>query len=143
MCLSRYAKQYGGYAALFLRLAIGIIFIAHGYQKFFSFGIPAVAGLFESIGIPGFLAGFVAAVELVGGVLLILGLFTRYAALLLAAVMVVAIVKVKLAVGLIAPPAAGMPGMELDLALLAASLALVVLGSQKLSIDNDVLKKEF
>lgn len=142
MCLSRYAKQYSGYAALFLRLAIGIIFIAHGWQKF-SFGIPAIAGFFESIGLPGFMAGLVASVELAGGILLILGLFTRYAALLLSAVMVVAIVKVKLAVGLIAPQTAGMPGMELDLAILAGNLALVVLGAQKLSIDNDVLKREF
>jgi len=140
--LSRIASRYSGYAALFLRLAIGIIFIAHGWQKF-SVGIPAIAGFFESIGIPGFMAGLVAAVELVGGLLLVLGLFTRYAALLLSAVMVVAIVKVKLAVGLIAPQTAGMPGMELDLALLGGTLALLLLGAQKLSVDNDLLKKEF
>ncbi|MBI4439312.1 DoxX family protein [Candidatus Woesearchaeota archaeon] len=136
-CISKVARQYSGYSSLVLRLTLGVIFAAHGFQKF-SGGIDNVAKFFSSVGIPGYLAGFVAGVELVGGVLLILGLFTRLAAILIAAVMVVAITVVKL------PAGAGLlGGYELELALLAAAVAVFLLGPQRVSVDSDVIKKEF
>ena len=71
--------------------------------------------------------------ELVGGVLLILGLLTRLAALVLAIDLVVAVVLVKVNVGLIAQRAAG---AELDLAYIAAFVALLLMGPGSASLDR-------
>ncbi len=79
--------------------------------------------------------------EAIGGLALILGVGTRYAALFLALDMLVAILLVKINVGIIAPPGAG-AGAELDMALLAGCLALLILGSGALSVDENVLKRE-
>jgi putative oxidoreductase len=81
-------------------------------------GLGGVAQFFGSVGIPlpEVSAFIVAFVELVGGIGLILGVFTRYWALLLSIVMIVAIFTVKLPNGLLGGP--GRPGYELDLALL-------------------------
>jgi putative oxidoreductase len=77
--------------------------------------------------------------ELVGGAALIVGLLVRPLALLFAIQMVVSSWTVKLALG-IAPQ--GGTGIELDLALLAAAVALVILGPGRLSVDEDVLHRE-
>jgi len=69
------------YAALILRLALGIMFIAHGLLKVFVFTISGTVGFFDSIGFPGWLAYLVILGELSGGVLLVLGVYTRWAAL--------------------------------------------------------------
>ena len=65
------------YAALVLRLALGVMFLAHGLTKVFVFTPAGTAGFFESIGFPGFLAYPVMAFEVIGGLLLVLGVFTR------------------------------------------------------------------
>src|SRR5690606_20309657 len=70
------------YAALVLRLALGIMFLAHGLTKVFVFTPAGTAGFFQSIGFPGFLAYPVMAFEVLGGLLLILGVFTRPIAML-------------------------------------------------------------
>ena len=75
----------------------------------------------------------VAFAELVGGVLLILGLLTRLVALVLTIDLIVAIVLVKVKVGLIAQMAAG---AELDLAYIAAFLALLLMGPGAASLDR-------
>ena len=69
------------YAALILRLALGIMFISHGLLKVLVFTIPGTVGFFESIGFPGWLAYLVIMGEIGGGVLLILGVYTRWIAL--------------------------------------------------------------
>lgn len=69
------------YAALILRLALGIMFISHGLLKVFVFTIPGTIGFFESIGYPGWLAYLVIMGEIGGGTLLILGVYTRWIAL--------------------------------------------------------------
>jgi putative oxidoreductase len=74
-------------------------------------------------------------VELVGGILLIVGLFSRLAALLLTIDLVVAILLVKVNVGLIAPPQQG-AGAELDLALIAGFLVILFAGPGSLSLDR-------
>ncbi len=140
-CLAKIGKQYSSYAPLVLRLAVGTVFAAHGYLKLTAGG-PAISGFLASVGLPEFMAWPLILIELLGGLLLILGLFTRLAALLIAAIMVVAIVTVKLNVGLIAPPGAGMPGMELDLALLAGAVSIFLLGPGKPSADLNMMKKE-
>ena len=68
------------YAALVMRLALGIMFIAHGLTKVLVFNPAGTAGFFESIGFPGFLAYPVMAFEVVGGLMLVLGVYARWVA---------------------------------------------------------------
>lgn len=139
--LERWFGGFSGWAALPLRLAVGIIFAAHGWQKF-SGGLEGVAQFFGRVGIPlpEASAFVVAFVELIGGIGLILGLFTRYWAVLLSIVMVVAIFTVKLQAGLLG--GGGRPGYEFDLALLAGCLALLLTGPGPLSVERALLHKE-
>jgi len=69
------------YAALILRLGLGVMFIAHALLKWLVFTLPGTVNFFETVGYPGFLAYVVFSAEFVGGVLLILGLYTRWVAL--------------------------------------------------------------
>ena len=121
-----------------LRIVLGISFFVHGLVKFQG-GIGNIVGWFESIGIPGFLAYVVGAVELVGGIALILGLGTRIVSALLTLVMVGAILKAKLAIGFLGT--AEMAGYELDLAFLVIALFLAVNGSKLWSVDEAVFNK--
>lgn len=123
---------YSALAPLILRLALGVIFVAHGYPKLFkNFG--GTVQFFESINIKPakFWVVIVGVSEFFGGLALILGIFTQIAALLIAAVKVVATVyvkKIKFKKGLV-------NGYEFDLILLAASLALVFLGPGAFAFD--------
>lgn len=117
-----------------LRLALGLIFTVHGFDKFAG-GIENTAGFFESIGISGGLAYVVATIELIGGILMILGLGTRVVAAFFIAVMLGAIVTVKSGTGFIG-------GYELDLALLGMSLALLISGGGTISVDSKLFSKE-
>ena len=122
----------GRWSALPLRLAVGVVFLVHGAQKLFVFGPAGTAAFFEKIHVPaaGFTALVVIAVELLGGLALLLGAFTRVAALLLAVDMLGAILLVHLAAGFFLPN-----GYEFTLTLLAASLSLVFMGAGPASID--------
>ena len=72
------------YGALLLRLGLGVMFIAHSlYLKLFVFTLAGTAGFFESLGLPGAVAYLVFAAEGIGGILLILGVQTRWVALAL------------------------------------------------------------
>ena len=123
-------------AALFLRVAVGVIFAYHGYQKLDG-GVSNFAGFVESesFPLPEITAWAVTLLELGGGILLILGLGTRLWALLLGVQMIGTTLLVKLDVGLIAPPESGGTGAEIDLALLAGCAALVLLGPGRYSVD--------
>jgi len=68
------------YAALVLRLSLGTMFVAHALLKLFVFTLPGTAQFFQSMGLPGPLAYAVFAAELVGGLLLIAGVGTRWVA---------------------------------------------------------------
>ncbi|PEM74884.1 hypothetical protein CN632_16970 [Bacillus pseudomycoides] len=117
---------------LIIRIVLGVTFFMHGLAKFQS-GIDNIAGWFTSIGLPGALAYGVATVELVGGLLLIIGLGVRYIGLLFALILVGAIVKVKWSAGLLGD--GKNPGYELDLALLAMGLYLFVVKAESF-VDN-------
>ena len=67
------------YGALLLRVALGSMFIAHAALKYFVFTLPGTAQFFQSLGLPGAFAYFTFAAELVGGVLILAGLFGRWA----------------------------------------------------------------
>ena len=112
---------------------------AHGLQKLL--GGPANFGAFLlQLGVPAptLTAYVVTLVELVGGILLILGLFSRLAALLLTIDLAVAILLVKLGVGLIAPGDQPGTGYELDLALIACFLIVLFAGPGAASIDRAI-----
>ena len=68
------------YAALVLRLSLGLMFVAHALLKLLVFTLPGTAQFFQSMGLPGPLAYAVFAAELVGGLLLIAGLGSRWVA---------------------------------------------------------------
>ena len=66
------------YAALLLRVSLGIMFIAHSlYLKVVVFTVPGTVQFFESLGLPGFSAYLVIAAEVIGGTALVLGVYTR------------------------------------------------------------------
>jgi putative oxidoreductase len=136
-------------ASLVLRVFCGLVFIPHGVSKVFGSG--GVAGFSQSLpsyGIPTFL-GYVAAYsELVGGILLIVGLLTRISAALLAGTMFVAAFVVQLPDALHDPDNAGknkvfaaIRTMELPLSILAAMFALVLLGGGRWSADALLFRK--
>jgi putative oxidoreductase len=124
-------------APLVLRAVAGIIMAAHGWQKLTQVGPATFGGFLAELGVPlPVLMGYlVTLTELVGGVLLIAGLLTRIAALALTVDLAVAILLVKVDVGLIARQGQG-AGAELDLALIAGFVALVLLGPGRLSLDH-------
>ncbi|MFC3891739.1 DoxX family protein [Lentzea rhizosphaerae] len=108
-------------AALIGRLGVGIVFVAHGWQKWTEYGLAGTAGSFEKMGVPlpSVSAAFAATVELVGGLALIAGLALPIAGVLLAFNMVGAFVLVHAS-----GPLIGQGGSELVVVLAAAALAL-------------------
>ncbi len=118
-----------GWGLTLVRISTGLIFTVHGYQKFAG-GISGVIGFFTKLGIPapGVMAPFVATLELAGGILLILGLATRWIGLLLALEMIVTGFWIQV-------PARGWNASELDRSLLAAGLALFLAGPGRAAID--------
>jgi len=72
------------YAVFLLRIALGAMFVAHSLiLKLFVFTLPGTAGFFTTIGLPGWFAYVVFAVEAVGGIMLLLGIQARWVALAL------------------------------------------------------------
>jgi putative oxidoreductase len=124
------------WSPLALRLVVGAVMGGHGAQKLFGWfggpGFERTAEAFASMGLkPGaFMAGLAGGGEFFGGILLILGLFTRLAALNTAVIMGVAIVTAH-ATSFFLPS-----GMEYALTLFAASLVLLETGGGALSIDS-------
>jgi len=116
-----------------LRIVIGIVFIVHGAQKLFVFGIGGVTAGFAQmhIPLPMIAAPVVAIVEFVGGIALVAGFFTRIAAILLAIDMLGAIVFVHGRNGFFLPM-----GFEFAFSLLGACVALAVAGAGEYSVDN-------
>ena len=127
-----------GWGTLFLRLAAGIIFAAHGSQKLFGwfggYGLEGTGQWLDSIGLgPGYgMALLAGTAEFFGGLALIAGLLVRPAAAVLAFTMIVAIFSVHAEHGLFVAK----NGYEFALALLAMSLALVFAGGGRASIDR-------
>jgi putative oxidoreductase len=116
-----------------LRVALALIFIYHGYPKLVRTD-AMMRQFFIQHGFPGYFVGLAGILECAGGGLLLMGLFTRPAALLLAAEMLVAIWKVKLVHGVFA-----VNEYQFELALAAACVALATVGPGSLSVDHVML----
>jgi putative oxidoreductase len=113
---------------LLLRLALGIIFIWHGYPKLTHPNV--MRSFFAQHGLPGYLVTVAGVLEVFGGALIIFGFLTRIAGLLLAMEMAVAIWKVHSAGGGMA-----VHNYEFPLVLAAACLALATVGAGRASVD--------
>lgn len=118
---------------LLLRMAIGVVFVMHGWQKLTVFGLAGLSGGFAQMGIPfpTVNAAVVIAVELIGGLLVLAGAATRIAAALQAVTMAVATVVAHGAAGFFLPN-----GYEFTLTLMLVSLALTQTGAGRYSVDG-------
>lgn len=76
------------YAATLLRVSLGAMFIAHALLKYFVFSLPGTVKFFESLGLPGPLAYVTFAAELIGGVLILGGVYARWVALALVPILI-------------------------------------------------------
>ena len=130
--LEKIFGPYRDYSLFILRLFVGGLFIAYGLLKLFG-GLSSFTIFLIQAGVPfaRIMAPFVAGVEFLGGVAIILGLGTRTAALLLTGVMIVAMLTVTLKAGF-----AG--GYDINLALLGGLLALLLAGPGKLAHGGDL-----
>lgn len=120
-----------------LRVVLGLTFFIHGLTKFQG-GITNIVGYFDSLGIPGFMAYVVAVIELVGGIVIILGLGTQIVSILFAFIMVGAIFTAKLSLGFLGN--GQMAGYELDLLLLAISIYFIFANKSRFSLDQIIFK---
>jgi putative oxidoreductase len=119
-------------ALVLLRVALGAVFIAHGGQKLFQFGIAGTAAAFAEMGVvlPAVTAAAVAFIEFFGGILLVIGLFTRVAAAGGAVVMLGAMLMVHLPAGFFLPD-----GFEFVLVNFAIAVAIAMVGPGAYSLD--------
>lgn len=127
-------KTVYNFAPLSLRIIAGIGFMMHGLPKLLD--IAGTQTSFMNMGLPPELAIIIGLLEFLGGLAILLGIFTRIAAGLLVINMIGAILQVKLAKGFIG-------GFELDLLYLAIMISLMISGPGNISIEKNVLKREF
>lgn len=117
------------FAALLLRVSLGLLFLAHAALKVFVFTIPGFVGYFASLGLPAVLAYLVLALEIGGGLALILGIYAPWVALPLAIEIFGTIVVVHGANGWMAAGAAEKGGgWEFPALWVVALLALFLIG---------------
>jgi putative oxidoreductase len=119
---------------LIARIGLGIVFIAHGWQKFDEMGVKAVGAGFTKMGVPApeLAAYYSTFAELVGGAALLIGAFTAVAGLLLVGDMLGAFLIVHIEKGVFV----GEGGYELVVALGVGALLLAVFGAGKYSVDG-------
>ena len=123
----------------FVRVALGVIFFMHGSQKVMGwnggFGLQATAQFMgDQLGLPAWLAYVSAFTEFVGGILLVLGLFSRIAAMGLLINMIVAVWKVHWAKGFFLAQTGN--GYEYNLALIAMCLAIIISGPGAIALAD-------
>lgn len=123
-------------ALLLMRLAIGIIFVTHGYPKLFT-NTANTLSMFTHMGFPSYFAYIAGVFEFFGGLMLIAGLFTRIAGILLAVEMSVAIWRVHLPMG----PITAVHNYEFPLALAVGAFALACFGAGVVSIDALIFRE--
>lgn len=122
-----------------LRVTLGFLFTAHGWQKVNEWTIGGTQAAFGEMGIPlsQATAPIVATLELIGGIALIIGIAARPVAALLTLTMLGALVLVHASAGIFVETG----GIELALILGAAAMAVALLGPGRLSLDNAIFGK--
>lgn len=130
---------FSSYSPVLLRLILGVVMTYHGYQKIIG-DMSKFAGFVAKIGFPfaSFFAYSAALAEFAGGIALILGLLTRWSAFFVACTMAVAVFLVHFKDGMF-----GEHGYEYPLTLLVAALSLMLTGGGPVSIDRNLIKREF
>jgi putative oxidoreductase len=135
---------YPSWSLLVVRLALGVVFFAHGAQKVMGwFEGPGLAGtikMFQGMGVPPAAAVLAAFIEFLGGCGLLVGLLARPAAVGIIVIMLVAIAKVHGKHGFFlnaGVPGKG-PGFEFNFALIGMALAILVGGGGIFSIDRSI-----
>jgi putative oxidoreductase len=129
----RYLDRLQPLALFVVRLALGIIMVAHGYHKVFG-GLHHHAQFVVSLGMPAWLGYVSAFTEFLGGILILAGFFTRAAAFAICIDLVVAIWKVHWHNGLMGSP--DRPGFEFPLAVAALAFVLIFFGAGPISFDH-------
>lgn len=127
------------YAALVMRLSLGILFLAHFGLKFFVFTPEGTAKFFASLGLPGGLAYLTMAVELIGAIALILGIYTRIVAVVLIPVLLGAIVTVHGPAGFFFTNPNG--GWEFPAFWIVGLIVLALTGDGKFALKPTTVKK--
>ncbi|WP_203590122.1 DoxX family protein [Streptomyces sp. SID13031] len=119
---------------LIARVGLGVVFIAHGWQKFSTNGLDGTAAGFDQLGVPAptLSAYYAAAAELIGGAALILGVLTTVAGVLLAVDMAGAFLFVHMSNGIFVADG----GWELVVVLGLFALAIAAVGAGRFSVDN-------
>lgn len=126
----RYLDRLQPLALVVVRLTLGVIMVAHGYHKVFG-GLHHHAQFVASLGLPAWLGYVSAFAEFLGGILVLVGFFTRAAAFVLLVDLLVAIWKVHWHNGL-----TGDHGYEFPLAVAALAFVLIFFGSGAISFDH-------
>jgi putative oxidoreductase len=126
----RYLDRLQPLGLLIARVVLGAIMIAHGYPKVFHGGLHKTTAMVASMGMPGWLGYPLAATEFLGGILLVVGLLTRYVSVAVLIDMTVAILKVHLKNGFTGPG-----NYQFPLALAAMALLLILYGGGAISLD--------
>ncbi len=121
------------FAPLPIRIVAGLSFILHGIPKFQS--PDQVAGFFGQIGLPAEMVIPIGLLEVIGGIFILIGFMTRISGILLAIDMIGATLLAKFSRGFIG-------GFELEMLLMAISIALLVGGPGKYSVEHGLLKRE-
>lgn len=127
------------YAALLMRLSLGILFLAHFGLKFFVFTPAGTAKFFASLGLPGGLAYLTMAIELIGTIALILGIYTRIVAVVLIPVLLGAIVTVHGPAGFFFTNPNG--GWEFPAFWIVGLIVLALTGDGKFALKPTTVKK--
>lgn len=137
-------RYYPGWGLALLRAVLGIIFLAHGWDKLFGpDGVAGFAGGLAVLGFPapGVLAWGVALVEFLGGLLLLVGWLTRWVSAVLFLEILVATFVVHVPHGFFVYAPEGEQGYEYNLLILAGLVCVILAGSGKLALDDWLVRR--
>ena len=130
-----------GFGLTILRIVVGLVFVMHSYLALFRFTPAEQAAFMASLGLPApvLMAWIVVIVQGLGGIMLIVGLWTRWAAVCNAVIILGALLKIHLAQGffLKVMKTGTVGGFEFALLLLAATVALILTGGGALAATRD------
>ncbi len=145
--LRRIAQTTNSHTQMLLRITLGVVMFPHGAQKLLGWfggaGLGGTVDFLGTLGIPAFVAVTVVLIEFFGSIALLAGVFTRFAAAGVAAVMLGAVATVHISNGFFMnwTGAQAGEGFEYHLLVLGIALVLMVKGSGALSIDRKIAGK--